>query len=548
MSLSSDDSDDGPWQVLVVHDSAAVLGRIRKALEEAPGPVEVYEAGGQLEAHEVLRTAKPTCVLAASRLPDGSCLELAHEWADIPFVAISIGASDDDRLDLVSRGVEDVLESSEIDPNMIYRSIRYAVGRKLHSRAMEALAHRDRLLSLGQLSANVAHEINNPLAYLMANLEALSLQVVAAQRLLRVLRDDPEVSSAYQRAVADHPLPFSGEETESIIEDSLDGAQRIASIVKQLGAFARGSEDESPSETSLSDVVARACELIRKRVEEHAELVIECEDDTPFMGRAGRLVQVVTNLLFNAAQAVPADRPTENTVWVRTTSDPDAVHLIVEDTGPGFTWRVRRRAFEPFFTTKSAGEGSGLGLAIVHDIVRGHGGSISLDNRTEGGARVVVSIPRETGLGAASEPRRSSIAPASSGDAFRILLVDDEPSIRRSYARMLEPHEVVGLTASEALERVSAQQDQAFDLVLCDVTMPDIDGFTFLRRLEEAAPTLSDRFVFLTGGALDDEVRDALQRSATQVLSKPATKKDILKLAREARAEREAEDAQVFSA
>jgi len=474
-----------------------------------------YECEGLLETREVLETAQPHCVLIAQDLPDGSAFELIEEWRNLSFIVLT---EERDGSEAMRRGAQDHLLETALDPELVARSIRYAIERTLHGRAMDNLAHQDRLASLGQLAASVAHEINNPLSYIAANIETL-------QRQLDAVRERLEASDAEGVGA----LPLSPRETDALLEECTTGCERIVSIVKQLGSFARKSEDdEKPRKVCLSDVVSWACVLTQRRIEQRGELVQRLDDDSIFVGRRGRLAQVATNLLMNAAQALPKDGR-DHKVWVSTESDDEASSLIVEDTGPGFSWSVRRRAFNPFYTTKPQGEGTGLGLSIANDIVRHHGGTLTLDNRPGGGARVVARIPHETPF-----VLRESLPPTrvEETESFRILFIDDEVALRRAYRRWLEPHEVVAEGGSEALERLLEQGDRAFDLVLCDFTMPDIDGLSLYQRLADEAPELLPRFVILTGGVVTAEARNALEESSIETLTKPASKETILEVAR----------------
>jgi len=491
----------------------------------------VYECEGPSDTHEVLRTARPTCVLIAAGPADTELFALIDAWRNVPFIALT--QTDSGGQEAMRHGAEDHLDESALDTRILERSIRYAVERKLHGRAMETLAHQDRLASLGRLSATVAHEINNPLSFIAANLDTLQTYVLATGELLQTLDADPVARDVVERFVGQSPLPLAADEAKALIQQSADGCQRIVSIVRQLRSFARKSdEDERPRETCLSDVVGWACALTERQVAQRGTLIKRLTDERVFLGRPGRLAQVATNLLLNAAQALPSNQPHANSVWVSTESDGEASYLIVEDTGPGFDWATRRRALDPFFTTKPQGEGTGLGLSIVHDIVQSHGGSLTLDNRASGGARVVVRIPHATPFA----PLPSVPPPTSEQDpALRILLIDDEVALRRAYQRWLRPHEVVAESASEALRRLLEQSDRNFDLVLCDLSMPDISGIEVQQRLLDGAPELMGRFVFLTGGALSEELSDALASTSARVLNKPATKDEILAVARQVR-------------
>lgn len=528
--VSKTDSEE-PLQILIVHPDAMRRRAVAQCLEGAETAIVSYESEGIEDTRVVLGTAQPDCVLAARKLADGNAFDLIEEWRNVPFIVLT---SNTDDSEVMRRGAQDHLVETDLDSRVLERSIRYAIERKLHGRAMDNLAHQDRLASLGQLAASVAHEINNPLSYIAANLETLQAQVKATRTLLQAFEDDRK-SDDTRRLLEENPLPLSQEEAEALLQESLTGCGRIVSIVKQLGAFSRKSdEDEKPRQMCLSDMVSWACMLTQRRIEERGRLVERLEDKSQFVGRPGRLAQVATNLLMNAAQALPRDAE-GNTVWVTTHSEGGASYLIVEDTGPGFTWSVRRRALNPFFTTKPRGEGTGLGLSITNDIVQAHGGSLSLENRPSGGARVVIRIPHDTPFDERQSLPPTVVADDADDAPLRMLLIDDDRALRRAYRRWLRPHEVVAEDAADALERLLVERDHAFDLILCDFTMPDVDGLEIHRRLSARAPELLASFRFLTGGAVTEEARDALESSGVERLTKPASKAEIIAAAHAAR-------------
>jgi PAS domain S-box-containing protein len=242
--------------------------------------------------------------------------------------------------------------------------------RRMQTRLVEA----ERMVALGTLSAGIAHEINNPLTYLGLHLESVSGMV---ERLRDMV--DGEARELVER--------LSGS-----LAIAQDGAMRVRDIVRDLGVFARISDDEQTF-VDLRAVVRRAVTMTAHELRQRADVVVELDDLPLVRGSDGRLTQVVVNLLLNAAHAVGIGDAEHQRVTIRGWSDRARVNVSVADTGHGIAAELVPRIFEPFFTTKSVGDGSGLGLAIVHGIVTAHGGTVDVTSAPGAGATFVVSLP-----------------------------------------------------------------------------------------------------------------------------------------------------------
>lgn len=519
-------------RVLLVDGEPLDRLAIRRAVQGARLEVELLERE-TLAAGLGALDEDPDCVLVDLNLPDGSGMALVEAAGSIPVILLAGQADLEAAQSALLEGAQDYLIKDVLDANMLDRSIRYAVERKRGERLQQELAHSDRLASLGRLAASVAHEINNPSAYVAANLTILLEIFSGWKTLLHALERAAEHSSDVRLLLKEHAPPSRPEETMDMLRDSLGGLERISTIVRQLRSFARRPEEDEPTEpVSLTEIASWACVLTQVQVSHRARFEKDLDPDLPsFIGRPGRLAQVATNLLVNAAHAIPEGDPESHLVRVSTYAEEDlTVVLCVEDTGPGMSEVVKRRAMEPFFTTKPHGEGTGLGLAIVADIVRSHHGTIAFEDREGGGTRVLVSMPRDTGL-------RETAPPASSGTreaigTLRILLIDDEPSIRRAYRRLLSPHEVIAFDADDALNHTLVGGDQRFDVVVCDLMMPGIDGVAIYKRFLEDSPYLASRTIFCTGGAFGERARQFVARTGRPVLEKPVSKDALVDAAR----------------
>jgi PAS domain S-box-containing protein len=366
--------------------------------------------------------------------------------------------------------------------------------RKLQAQLLLA----DRMSSLGTLSAGVAHEINNPLAYVIASLELLAARM-------------PEL-------VPSMPAPqvlFVDEQ----LRRAREGAQRVRRIVRDLKSFSRADE-ETIAPTDLRKSLDTAITLVWNEIKHRARLVKEYDGLPAVRANEARLGQVFINLLVNAAQAMPEGNVDENVLRVvgRTDATGNAV-VEIHDSGCGIPAENLDRIFEPFFTTKPIGEGTGLGLAICHGIISSLGGTLSVQSELGKGTvfRVVLPVAKPETAALPAAPRVVPRPPMRG----KVLIIDDEKDLTDVTADGLHGLHDVRATqdAREALEWISA--GERFDLILCDMMMPLMTGMEFYTRLSAAAPHQADRIVFMTGGAFTPRAREFLARLPNLRLEKP---------------------------
>lgn len=248
---------------------------------------------------------------------------------------------------------------------------RILVGRDVteRRRLQAQMLMADRMVSLGTLVAGIGHEINNPLSYVLGNLEVIG-------------------------EVAERADFASGKrEIKAAVRDALDGATRVRTIVQRLGSFSRSSE-EVRLPVMLDEVIAQAVRLTHNELRHRAKVVLATEPVPPVLADPGQLTQVIINLLINAAHAIAPGAADRHRITLRTrTSGEDQVLLEVSDTGTGMDSQVVTRAFDPFFTTKRVGEGTGLGLSICHGIITSHGGQITVESQRGRGTTMRVTLP-----------------------------------------------------------------------------------------------------------------------------------------------------------
>lgn len=362
----------------------------------------------------------------------------------------------------------------------------------------EKMVQADRLAAVGTLAAGIAHEINNPLAYVLLGLQYL-------ERELPRLAQDP-------RRLAN---------TLSRLGEVRHGAERVGTIVRDLKTFARADE-VARGPVDVRDVVEAAVKIADNEIRHRATLVRAYEQALPVHGNAVRLEQVFLNLLVNAAHAVSDLDPAASEVKIVIRSDSDGrVVVEVSDNGPGILPEVLPRVFDPFFTTKPVGVGTGLGLPICRSIVESFGGTIELESVLGERTTARVSLPVHVREASASveqaPPRPPTVPPASRS---KILVVDDEPLVADLLRRMLSDDHVVTV-ATSAPDALAALERDSFDAVVCDVMMPGMTGMDLYSTLRDRNDALADRVVFMTGGAFVPRVAEFLATVANPKLEKP---------------------------
>lgn len=383
-------------------------------------------------------------------------------------------------------------------------------------------AQTERLASMGLLAASMGHEINNPLAYVLANVEELA-------QLLPKLASASTRCRAGLRAVVGEAAcnAIVGDDSELLEQtalqgasdrarDALDGARRITRISKALSTFARVDTSDL-CKLDLQRAIESAVAMSSNELRARATLALEFQPVPLVWASEGKLSQVFLNLLINASHAV-ADSETR-AITVRTWSEEGSVCVGIEDTGAGIKPENLPRIFDPFFTTKRVGAGSGLGLSICRNIIDEFGGDIRVESELNRGTRFVVRLPAWTEAAQLrSTPR--SVEPVAVDLCGRILVVDDEPALRLVMKRMLSAHEVVSAASGQEALAI-LQHDRAFDLILCDLMMPGVTGMDVHHWLASHDPVLAARLVFMTGGAFGPVAAEYLRDAGNLKLEKP---------------------------
>jgi PAS domain S-box-containing protein len=357
----------------------------------------------------------------------------------------------------------------------------------------ERVAFAERMASIGTLAAGVAHEINNPLTYVLLNLALLERNVSAVSAKV-----GPEMAAKLR----------------NMVEQARYGCDRVSTVVRDLQVLTRVS-DQGEVHVDVNQVLERCFEIASHQLRFRARLVRDLTPVPPIRASEHRIGQLFLNLIVNAAQAIPEGAAESNEIRVTTSVHRDGrVCIEVSDTGTGISPEVIGRIFDPFFTTKPVGEGSGIGLSICRSIVASLGGEIAVETNKGRGTLFRVLLPPGT-----EQVVRTIMPPMPRelASRLRILVIDDEPLIGPVITSLLGGHHVVTeVSAPKALQRL--QRGETYDWILCDLMMPEMTGMDLYEALEA---DVQDRVIFISGGAFTDRARDFLQRVPNRRLFKP---------------------------
>ncbi|GAO04592.1 ATP-binding protein [Anaeromyxobacter sp. PSR-1] len=366
-------------------------------------------------------------------------------------------------------------------------------------REMQARVHvAERMASLGTMAAGVAHEVNNPLTYVYGNV------AFALERL-------GSLDARGRQA----PL---GEALQALRE-ALAGADRVRHIVRDLKAFSR-AENDRLEPVDVVRVIEGCLKMTGTLTRERAQVILRLGPVPRVLASEARIGQVMLNLVVNAAHAIPEGDPGANRIEVSTALAADGrVEVAVADTGTGIAPDVLPRIFDPFFTTKGVGEGTGLGLSICHGIVKALGGEIDVETAVGRGSRFRVLLPPAP-AGAAIGRAEASAEPAGP-PRRRVLVLDDDPLVARAIGRTLSRDCAVDVSTDPAQALRRLHSGERWDVILCDLMMPELAGMDVHASVQELDPGQAARIVFMTGGAFTARAREFLERVPNARVEKP---------------------------
>lgn len=365
----------------------------------------------------------------------------------------------------------------------------------------------DRMASVGTLAAGVAHEINNPLAAVIANLDMALQDVIALE----------------ERVVL--PSDLLDE-----LRDARLSADRVREIVRDLKLFSR-TQEERQGAVNVEKVLESTLRMAWNEVRHRAKVVKEYGNVPRVTANESRLGQVLLNLIVNAVQAIPEGNFLNNQIRIKTYTEGDNVVIGIRDTGSGIPPEVQRRLFTPFFTTKPVGVGTGLGLAISHRIVTAMNGTITFESEVGKGTEFRITLPIAP---ATVQPITARVPTAKlASRRGRVLVIDDEESLGHAIRRYLaQEHDVEAVTSARvALDLLSG--GARYDVILCDLMMPQITGMELHESVTRLDAAQAAKIVFVTGGAFTESARTFFETTPNPRIEKPFDLKALRHLVNE---------------
>lgn len=433
-------------------------------------------------------------VLVYSELTDSCCLEIVdklHKLAPhVPLVVLTEASSDTLATQVFRYGAQDYLSKDDLSPQVLLRTMLFAVERHC---LLGMIKRNERLALVRQLSAGVAHELNSPLAHIMTELGELRLGLVGNDRHYRLMKS---------------------------VDRTLERVEHIRQTVRSLHLF---STSHSPRKEYFD--ATKAVQRARRLADISFRYVTDVREDIQHLPRVrgdqGRYTQAILDLLTHVSEVSRRRINQPTRVWLKAYERSGIVVVAIEDEGPVMSSGHPNKLLEPYGTDRmvSMGRTTGLVLAAVRDVAREHGGGLEIMNSKQGGVRFEFRVPK-------AEVRSMSVTSRTrqdrnSGHRAKILWIDDDVSLLRAFQRRLSRDHDVDVCASaiEALSRID--RGERWDVICCDLMMPETNGREFEEILSARYPALAARLIFVTGGGLNEEERKFLENSQQPKLLKP---------------------------
>jgi signal transduction histidine kinase len=484
-------------QVLLVEDDPSIRSALRDLLS-TDGCTVTAAVNGRDAMRSLRHASPPDVVLLDLMMPVMDGWEFRVEQGSDPtLAAIPVIAMSADGSPKARAIAADAYVRKPIDYDHLVGQIRSVTGRS----AQRRLAGANRMAALGRMAAGIGHEINNPLTFVLANLQ-----------VLRERLGEPGSPHAH--------------ELDELVAETLEGVERIRRVVKQTQLLSPMLPEEHQTTVDLQTAVDGAVALLDRELRQRSRLVTEIAPAGALRTDPGRLEQLVLNLLLNAAQSLDDARGHDNEIRVTVRPLPSDRALIeIADTGRGIPPEIEERVFQPFFTTRPVGQGTGLGLSISQGIAAALGGEISFESQVGRGTvfRVILPTTRET------PPAQANLLTASArGGLPRVLVVDNEPSIVRAVRQILEPEHEVRVAPDAETAVALVESGQRFEVILCELMLPGINGMDLLEALRRTKPEAATHLVFMTAGGGPSRARRYLEKLNRPWLTKPFNRHQLL--------------------
>ncbi len=372
---------------------------------------------------------------------------------------------------------------------------------QLHTRAVL----NDKLATVGTLTAGIIHEINNPLTWLLGNIDLLQDEFLQLKK-----------ENINQQVLA---------KLDEMINDSLQGAKQIRDIVSTLKGFSR-LEDKELFPVDIHSIINDAIKIASTQFKNHPDIQTIFAPDLPLMMfTRNKLLQVFLNLIINAHQSLPENNLNNNSITISTTTEDELLRIDITDSGIGIKPEDLPKIFESFYTTKPAGIGTGLGLSICSDIVSSMGGKIDVKSVFGSGTTFTIHLPISLNVQTENTLRLVK----TSQTRKHILIVDDEPFLLKSMQRLLEDiHDITTATGGRAALTLLEDGTDEFDTIISDLNMPDINGADLYRYVAEKYPGFEKNIIFMTGSVFTPALKEFLSTVNNLRLTKPINQDELL--------------------
>ncbi|HEY6880612.1 MAG TPA: response regulator [Polyangiales bacterium] len=494
---------------MVVDDDDDLRAALKCRFEARADHVLCCESGrAALDALE--SGVEPDLILLDLSMPgmDGLQFRAAQKrqprWANIPVIVMS-GRAAAQGLDAAAYLPKPVDEATLLETvERVANAPRQPAPNSDLARAEEV----QRLVSLGALLGGIAHEINNPLAFVFGSIDILQRQLVSLVH--------PHQS----------PEPFSVAMAMRALERAREGAERVAAVVRSASMFA--SADLEASEVlDIHQVLESAIQVASNEIRHGAHLVRNYREVAQVRSNPARLGQVFLNLLLNAVYAIRDHGGRDHVIRVSTENLDGMVVVTIADSATSLEQISIASTFDPTNPPYSGGPRLRFGLAVSRELVQAMGGSIDVTPEQPRGARFRVSLPMSSRISFPAPPPKPPMR--VSADGASVLIVDDEPLLCELLSAMLsDDYAVAAFTSPRAA--LAALMEREFDVVLCDVMMPELTGMELFDRAVRERPELAARFVFITGGAFTERARLFLKQTGRPVLRKPCERRELLEV------------------
>jgi CheY-like chemotaxis protein len=475
--------DAPPASILVVEDDPDFRQTLVELLAGAGYRATGVENGK--EALELMRNSTPSLVLLDLAMPHMDGWEFRLEQKRDPNLSSTpvfvITAVDTD-------------QSEDIDADLVlqkpfdFKKLLESIKSRLSKRELQHVAHAERMLSLGELTVGIAHEVTNCLAYINGNLEHLEEQ--------------------WQNVIPE----AERERFLQVLADARAGGARIAALVRDVSLYA-SIEREGRHPTDAQAALDQAIRLSSHEIRHRARLV-RLYEEIPLVNANDRLVDAFSQLLLSAAHAINPGNAEANEIAVSTRLEPDSRACIrITCTGSDVRYGDLERAFDPLWSKGAPGEVMGIGPTLCQRIITAFGGELWLSTIPDRSSTLTVCLPVAQGrTERAVQPRRA-----------RVLIVDDEAAICRSLQRLLsDDYDVTECkSGAEALELL--ERDSNYDVILCDLMMPNVTAMQLYQRLAARRPELAPRIVFMTACEFAEPMRSFLESVPNKRVSKPVS-------------------------